>query len=83
MEWIIKAARIKKRGFDDPTFLKNKYTTQVFADVPTSSQFYQPIMSAYSNNIAHGYSNGTGKFGVGDNVTRGSLAKIIDNVRKK
>lgn len=77
MKFIIEGARKAK---NDSNFL-NKTQDNKFPDVPNTNTFYEYIMSANSHGIVGGYSNGN--FGPNDNVTRGAMAKMIDNTRKE
>ena len=52
-----------------------KGNKQTFKDVPVKHPFYKAIQWAYEKKITAGYKNG--KFGVGDNCTRGQIATFL------
>ncbi len=50
-------------------------STAHFSDVPMGSVFFCFVETAFSHNLVSGYSDGT--FGVGNDITRAQLSKII------
>ncbi|MCB0749405.1 MAG: S-layer homology domain-containing protein, partial [Ignavibacteriae bacterium] len=77
MKFVINGARTAK---GDPLFLP-KSGVNPFPDLPSSNTFHEYVLSAYSNSIISGFSDGT--FKPEDTVTRGAMSKMVSNTRDK
>jgi plastocyanin len=74
-KFIISAARFVK---NNQSYLEGIYNT-VFSDVPANHTFAKYIDAAYTHSLVRGYSNG--QFKPNYQISRGEIAKIIDEAR--